>query len=152
MVRTLQPWYANIGKRLVKRPKLYLQDSGLLQTFLNVDTIEQLQAHPKIGPSWEGFALDCVIRSTNKNENDYYFWQVHSGSKIDLFWQHGGKNWGAEFKYADAPTLQRSMTVGVKDLNLSHLWVVYPGKIKYRLSQGITVLPLQEIEAQWGYV
>jgi uncharacterized protein len=151
MVRTLQPWYANIGKRLVKRPKLYLQDSGLLHTFLNVDTIEQLQAHPKIGPSWEGFALDCVIRSTNKNENDYYFWQVHSGSKIDLFWQHGGKNWGAEFKYADAPTLQRSMTVGVKDLNLSHLWVVYPGKIKYRLSQDITVLPLQEIEAQWGY-
>jgi predicted AAA+ superfamily ATPase len=151
MVRTLQPWYANIGKRLVKRPKLYLQDSGLLHTFLNVETFEQLQAHPKIGASWEGFALDCVIRSTAKNENDHYFWQVHSGSEIDLFWQHGGKNWGVEFKYADAPTMQRSMTIGVKDLNLSHLWIVYPGKTNYRLSQNITVLPLQEIGAQWVY-
>jgi predicted AAA+ superfamily ATPase len=151
MVRTLQPWYANIGKRLVKRPKLYFQDSGLLHTFLNVDTLEQLQSHPKIGASWEGFALDCTIRSTRKNENDYYFWQVHSGSAIDLFWQHGGKNWGVEFKYADAPTLQRSMTVGVKDLDLSHLWVVYPGKTTYRLGRNITVLPLQEIGAQWVY-
>ncbi len=151
MVRTLQPWYVNIGKRLVKRPKIYLQDSGLLHTFLDLDTLDQLQAHPKIGASWEGFALDCVIRSTRKDENDFFFWQVHSGSEVDLFWQDGGRNWGAEFKYADAPTLQRSMTVAAKDLDLSHLWVVYPGKTKYRLNRYITVLPLSEIQAHWKY-
>lgn len=150
MVRTLQPWYANIGKRLVKRPKLYFIDSGLLHAFLNVDTHEQLQAHPKLGASWEGFALDCVIRSTNKKESEFFFWQVHAGSEIDLFWQDGGKNWGVEFKYADAPSLQRSMTIGMQDLDLAHLWVIYPGNTTYRLSDKITVLPLQSIKAQWG--
>lgn len=149
MVRTLQPWYANIGKRLVKRPKLYMQDSGVLHTFLNLDTFDQLLSHPKLGASWEGFAMDCVIRSINKNENDYYFWKVHSGSEVDLFWQDGGKNWGAEFKFADAPRLQRAMNVAVKDLELSHLWVVYPGKTQYRLSHDITAMPLNDIQAKW---
>lgn len=151
MVRTLQPWYINIGKRLVKQPKLYLRDSGILHTFMNVDELGQLQAHPKIGASWEGFALECVLKSINKNENDVYFWRVHSGSEIDLFWQHAGQNWGVEFKYADAPKLQRSMKIGASDLNLAHLWVVYPGSTQYRLDQKITVLPLAQINARWQY-
>lgn len=151
MVRTLQPWYKNVGKRIVKRPKLYLRDSGILHAFMNVDTLEQLQSHPKLGASWEGFALECALRSINKSENDVYFWKVHAGSEIDLFWQHAGRNWGAEFKYADAPKIQRSMTIGAEDLNLAHLWVVYPGTTRYRLNETITVLPFSQIPARWEY-
>lgn len=151
MIRTLQPWYANIGKRLVKRPKLYFRDSGLLHAFMNVETMAQLQSHPKIGASWEGFALECTIKSTAKNENDYYFWKVHSGSEIDLLWQHGGKTYGVEYKYADAPKLTRSMTVAMQDLALDHLWIVYPGTSRYRLDPNITVLPLQQIAGRWEY-
>jgi predicted AAA+ superfamily ATPase len=151
MIRTLQPWHANIGKRLVKRPKLYMRDSGLLHSFLNVETLAQLQAHPKIGASWEGFALECTLKSIGKNENDCYFWKVHSGSEIDLLWQHSGKTYGIEFKYADAPRTTRSMTIAMQDLQLEHLWVVYPGDSRYRLDPKITVWPLQEIAAHWQY-
>lgn len=151
MVRTLQPWYKNVGKRIVKRPKLYLRDSGVLHAFMNVDTLEQLQSHPKLGASWKGFALECALRSINKSDNDTYFWKVHAGSEIDLFWQHAGRNWGAEFKYADAPKIQRSMTIGAEDLNLAHLWVVYPGTTRYRLNETITVLPFSQIPARWEY-
>ncbi len=151
MVRVLKPWYANVGKRIVKRPKLYLRDSGLLHAFMNVDSLEQLQSDPKIGASWEGFAIDCLIRSLGKMENDVYFWRVHSGSGVDLFWRHGGQNWGAAFKYADAPRLDRSMKIAIDDLNLAHLWVVYPGSTRYRLSENVTALPLQAMPARWTY-
>ena len=131
MVRVLQPWYANIGKRLVKRPKLYLRDSGIFHSLMNIETWQQLHAHPKLGASWEGFALESVYRSIGKMNQEFYFWKIHTGSELDLFWQHAGKNWGVEFKYADAPRKTRSMQILIKDLALSRLWVVYPGKQKY---------------------
>lgn len=152
MVRTLQPWHTNIGKRLVKRPKLYLRNSGLLHRFLRVDTLDQLRGHPKLGASWEGFALECVMRSVGEEEANFYFWKVHSGTEIDLFWQYGGRNWGVEFKYADAPKRVRSMTIGIKDLDLAHLWVIYPGNTRYRLDEKITALPVTQLPAQWEYL
>lgn len=151
MVRILQPWSANIGKRLVKRPKLYLRDSGLFHALQSFETPKQLYASPRLGASWEGFALECVCRTLDKEDNDLYFWHTHAGGELDLFWQAGGENWGVEFKYEDAPKLTRSMKTALEDLELKHLWVIYPGKAAYRLNESIQVLPLADIGAAWNY-
>jgi uncharacterized protein len=151
MIRILRPWSVNIGKRLVKRPKLYLRDSGLFHALQSIETPEQLYASPRLGASWEGFALDCVCRTLGKEEGDLYFWHTHAGAELDLFWQVGGRNWGAEFKYEDAPRLTRSMKTAVADLRLERLWVIYPGKKAYRLAENVQVLPLSEISDAWNY-
>ncbi len=145
MVRVLAPWYQNLGKRLAKRPKIYLRDSGLFHTLMNIENYDQLVSHPKLGASFEGFSLEIITRKINKNDNETYFYNVHSGSELDLFWQDKGKNWGVEFKYADAPKLTRSMKIVIKDLDLAHLWVVYPGKKTYRITKNITALSLMDI-------
>lgn len=152
MLRVLQPWQTNIGKRLVKRPKIYLKDSGIFHTLMNIDNYDQLISHPKLGASFEGFALESLCRQLNKNDNEFYFYNVHSGSELDLFWQAQGKNWGAEFKYADAPKLTRSIKNVQKDLDLAHLWVVYPGKTTYRLSENITVFSLTDTRNNTGLI
>ena len=151
MVRLLQPWYTNIGKRLVKSPKIFLRDSGIFHSLMEIESMEQLDSHNKLGASWEGFALECVSRSIGNTEEVLYFWRTHSGAEIDLFWQHGGKNWGVEYKYADAPRLTKSMKIAIEDLELEHLWVIYPGKECYKLSQQVTVFPLKEIPETWNY-
>ena len=151
MVRILQPWFVNIGKRLVKRPKLYLRDSGLFHVLLSIETPEQLYASPRLGASWEGFALECVCRNLGKEDGDLYFWNTHAGAELDLFWQARGQNWGVEFKYEDAPGLTRSMRTAVEDLKLERLWVVYPGKAAYRLAEKIQVVPLADVRDTWNY-
>ena len=151
MVRILQPWYVNVGKRLVKRPKLYLRDSGLFHALLSIETPEQLHASPRLGASWEGFALECVCRTLGKENGDLYFWNTHAGAELDLFWQARGQNWGVEFKYEDAPRLTRSMKTAVEDLELERLWVVYPGKAAYALTEKIRVIPLADIPDAWNY-
>ena len=151
MVRILQPWFVNIGKRLVKRPKLYLRDSGLFHALLSIETPEQLYASPRLGASWEGFALDCVCRTLDKEDGGLYFWHTHAGAELDLFWQAEGRNWGVEFKYEDAPRLTRSMKTAVEDLELERLWVVYPGKAAYRLTEKVQVLPLADIRETGNY-
>lgn len=151
MVRLLQPWSVNIGKRLVKRPKLYLRDPGLFHALLSIETPEQLHASPRLGVSWEGFALDCVCRTLDREDGGLYFWHTHAGAELDLFWQAAGRNWGVEFKYEDAPRLTRSMKSAVEDLELERLWVVYPGKAAYRLTEKVQVLPLADIRDVWNY-
>jgi predicted AAA+ superfamily ATPase len=151
MVRILQPWSVNIGKRLVKRPKLYLRDSGLFHALVSIETPEQLHASPRLGASWEGFALDGVCRTLDKEDGELYFWHTHAGAELDLFWQAEGRNWGVEFKYEDAPRLTRSMKTAVEDLELERLWVVYPGKAAYRLTEKVQVLPLADIRETWNY-
>jgi len=151
MVRILQPWYVNIGKRLVKRPKLYLRDSGLFHALLSIETTEQLHASPRLGASWEGFALDGVCRTLGKEDGDLYFWNTHAGAKLDLFWRARGQNWGVEFKYEDAPRLTRSIKTAVEDLELERLWVVYPGKAAYPLTEKIRVIPLADVRDTWNY-
>ncbi len=142
MVRTLQPWYNNLGKRLIKSPKIYFKDSGLLHRLLTIEKEKDLWTHPKIGASWEGFALEEVIRNLGLNSQEVFFWGTHSGAELDLFWRAKGKNWGVEFKYGDAPKLTKSMQSAVSDLNLSHLWVIYPGEKRYPLMPKITATPL----------
>ncbi|MBU1146947.1 MAG: ATP-binding protein [Candidatus Omnitrophica bacterium] len=151
MVRVIQPWHVNIGKRLVKRPKIYIKDSGIFHCLISVENKKQLFLHNKLGSSWEGFALECVSRNIEKRDEEMYFWGTHTGAEMDLFWQNEGKNWGIEFKYTDAPTITKSMQVAIKDLKLSHIWIVYPGKESYRLAKNITVRALKDIGDSWDY-
>ncbi len=151
MIRLVQPWFVNVGKRVVKRPKLYLRDSGLFHNLQFIDSREALLSHPKLGASWEGFALEQVIQAVGLREEQIFFWRTHGGHELDLFWQAHGKNWAVEVKYADAPRLDRSLQTAMKDLDVSRLWIVYPGKEPYSLAGNATVLPLAHVRDPWLY-
>ena len=145
MVRVLQPWHSNTRKRVVKSPKIYLRDSGLFHSLQSIGTMDQLLFHNKLGASWQGFAVESACQSIDKNPQELYFWGTHSGAEVDLFWQDAGKNWAIECKFADAPKSTKSMQSALADLELEHLWVVYPGKEMYRIAENITALPLGAI-------
>jgi len=137
MVRQLQPWFENLGKRQVKSPKIYLRDSGLLHHLLGLNTDEELAGHPKAGASWEGFALEQILRISRVR--DAYFWATQSGAELDLLVLHGGQRIGYEFKYSERPTVTRSMRVACEDLHLDHLWVICPGNARAKLDANIEV-------------
>ena len=143
MIRLLPPWHANVGKRLVKAPKLYIRDSGLFHALHTIVTPVQLESHPKLGASWEGFAMEQAIRLMGVGHP--YFWRTHTGAELDLVWQAHGALWGMEFKYQDAPRMTRSIRAVLDDLPLKHLWVVYPGADRYQLDKTVSVLPVAEI-------
>ncbi len=145
MVRQLQPWHANLGKRLVRRPKIYIRDSGLLHALLSIGARDELLSHPIAGASWEGFALESLAAELALRPERCHFWATHNGAELDFFWQSGGRNWGAEFKLADAPAMTPSMRAALGDLRLEHLWVIYPGRERYRLDRRVTVLPLSRL-------
>lgn len=143
MIRQLQPWFENISKRQVRSPKIYLRDSGLLHSLLNVPDIQILFGHPKVGASWEGYAIEQIISMLHLSEA--YFWSTHSGAEVDLLFFFRGKRYGIEVKFSEAPEVSRSMQVALHDLGLTHLWIVYPGSKKYPVHEQITVYPLQQI-------
>jgi uncharacterized protein len=143
MIRVLPPWFENLRKRQVKAPKIYLRDSGLLHALLQLATVVDLQSHPKLGASWEGFALEQVIAALGNR--DAYFWATHGGAELDLLVRVAGKRYGFEFKYADAPGTSRSMHVAIQDLRLEHLWVVYPGHQEYSLDDKISVISIDSV-------
>jgi len=143
MVRMLPPWFENLGKRLVKSPKLYLRDSGILHFLLGLEEIEDLQVHPRYGASWEGFALEQTLAVHGTREA--YFYATQRGAELDLLLLRRGRCWGFEFKCTDAPRTTRAMHIAIADLGLEHLWVVYPGSIRYSLTDKITALPLAEV-------
>ncbi|MCL5674940.1 MAG: ATP-binding protein [Candidatus Omnitrophica bacterium] len=143
MVRQLQPWYENIHKRQVKSPKIYLRDSGIFHTLMSIPEKQILWSHPKIGASWEGFMLEQILK-TFPSQN-IYFWSSHSGAEIDLVIMSGGKRYGIEFKWNEAPTITRSMQISMHDLNLEKIWVIYPGKNIYPVHKKITVVSATKI-------
>lgn len=143
MMRSLQPWFENISKRQVKSPKVYFRDSGILHTLLGLNTQEDIERHPKLGASWEGFALEEIIRLYGARAEECYFWATQAGAELDLLLFHGGKRLGFEFKYADAPRLTPSMKIAFEDLNLDHLTVVYPGDKHYDLNDKMSVIGIQ---------
>ena len=143
MIRLLPPWHANVGKRLVKAPKLYIRDSGLFHALHTIATPLQLESHPKLGASWEGFAMEQAIRLTGVAHP--HFWRTHTGAELDLVWQAHGALWGMEFKYQDAPGMTRSVRAVMRDLPLRHLWIVYPGPERYQLDKAVSVLPVADI-------
>lgn len=145
MVRQLAPWYENIGKRQVKAPKIYFRDTGLLHELLGIHDAASLRTHPGSGASWEGFALEQVLRLTEPSEA--YFWATYAGAELDLLLFKNGKRYGVEFKRTDAPRLTRSMTTAMSDLKLEHLAVVYPGDRRYTLGDCISVVPASELGA-----
>ena len=142
-IRQLTAWYENLGKRTVKSPKIYLRDSGLLHVLLDLSTFDQLQSHPKLGSSWEGFCIEQILSITGSSHA--YFWATHAGAELDLFLLHNGKRIGVEIKYSDGPSTTRSMRQALEDLSLDHLFVVYPGKEDYPLDKNITVTSLPSI-------
>ena len=140
MVRQLQPWYENLGKRQVKAPKLYFHDTGLLHEMLGIASPDDLLIHPRSGASWEGFALEQVLRVAKPDEA--YFWATHTGAELDLLLFKDGQRIGVEFKRMDAPRLTPSMRIAIQDLRLERLYVVYPGTRRYAIAERVEAVPL----------
>ena len=148
MVRQLQPWYANLGKRQVKSPKIYVRDSGLLHQLLGIDGEKALLTHPKIGASWEGFVIEQVL--TSEPHDGAYFWATHQGAEIDLLLRRGDRLFGVECKRGDAPRMTPSLRTATADLGLERIVVVYPGEQRYPLSDAVEVVPLAALAEPEG--
>ena len=138
MIRQLLPWYANVKKRLVKSPKVYFTDTGILHALLGIDSFSKLMTHPQIGNSWEAFVLQQITRSLR--EEDAFFYATHAGMELDLYYPN--RNLGIEIKRQDSPKITKSMRSAFQDLGLDQLWVVYPGTREYMLDENITVKPI----------
>jgi uncharacterized protein len=145
MIRQLQPWFENLGKRQVKSPKIYIRDTGLLHSLLDIPDKHSLHGHPKVGASWEGFALEQAMQILHPNTA--YFWGTHAGAELDLVFQFRGNRYGMEIKFNEAPSLTPSMRIAASELSLEHLWIVYPGSEAYPVAENITTLPLKNLEA-----
>ncbi|HSX04238.1 MAG TPA: ATP-binding protein [Rhabdochlamydiaceae bacterium] len=144
MVRILLPWYENLEKRQIKSPKIYFRDSGILHALIGIHNQAEMDIYPKMGSFWEGFALEEIIRQTGASSEECYFWGTQSNAELDLLILKNGKRIGYEFKYSDAPKITPSMRIACQDLKLDHLYVVYPGKETFSLSEKITARGLQQ--------
>lgn len=143
MIRQLQPWHANLRKRQVKSPKIYVRDSGLLHQLLGIDSEKALLTHPKVGASWEGFAIEQALLAEPHDEA--YFWATHQGAEIDLILRRGSRLYGIECKRADAPRITRSIRIALEDLELERVAILYPGAKRYPLGDRVEVVPLEEL-------
>lgn len=144
MIRQLMPWYENIGKRQVKSRKIYFRDSGILHNLLDIADKTALLLHPKLGASWEGFALEQIIRYHRADPEECYFWAVHNQAELDLLLFKNGKRLGFEFKYTSMPSVTSSMKIAIDALNLDSLTVIYPGCLTFPLTDKITAYGLQD--------
>lgn len=143
VVRQLQPWLPNLAKRLVKSPKVFVRDSGLLHSLLGIRTFRELEGHPSLGASWEGLILEEILARVS--ERDVFFWSTHAGAELDFVWTRGQRRVGFEAKWADAPVMTKSMHIALTDLGLDALYVVYPGPKRYTLSRRVEVLPIADL-------
>lgn len=145
MVRALPPWVENLGKRIRKAPKIYLRDSGIFHGLMNLRSISEMQTHPKLGASWEGFALEQTLRLLAIPGEEAFSWATHAGAELDLLFTRGGRRIGIEFKYADAPRLTKSMAAAIADLKLARLLVIYPGEKRFPLAETVEAVPLTHL-------
>lgn len=143
MTRQLPPWFENLGKRQVKAPKIYVRDSGLLHALLGIGGARDLEHHPKVGASWEGYAVEEVLKALRPDEA--YYWATHNGAEIDLVIFKNARRIGIECKRMDAPVLTPSMRIALADLKLDELYVVYPGEKRYPLTRKVEVVPLSQM-------
>ena len=148
MVRTLQPWHVNVGKRQVKSPKVYVSDSGLAHALLGIATQEELERHPQLGASWEGFALQEIVQSVGAPWRHCHFWATHGGAELDLLIDWGGRRRGFEIKRSEAPTPTRSMHIALEDLQLDELIVVHAGTGAWPMAERIRALGLRDLIAE----
>ena len=144
MVRQLSPWIENIKKRQIKSPKIYFRDSGIFHQLLGISKYEQLLVHPQLGSSWEGFAMEEVLRAHYIREEDAYFWGIHEQCELDLLLLKEGKRVGFEFKYQDAPKFTLPLRKTFEYLKLDRLIVIYPGKTSYPMEDNIYISSLEE--------
>jgi predicted AAA+ superfamily ATPase len=143
MVRQLQPWHANLRKRQVKSPKVYIRDSGLLHQLLGIGSDRELLTHPKIGASWEGYVIEEVLGAVRPDEA--YFWATHQGAEIDLVLRKDGRIFGIECKRTDAPCMTPSIRIALDDLKLDSIAVVYPGDKRFPLAPAVEAVPLRDV-------
>lgn len=137
MLRILRPWAENLAKRQVKSPKVYVRDSGLLHTLLDIQTAEDLSRHPKLGASWEGFMIEAIIQRLGARADQCYFWATHTGAEIDLLVVHGRRRFGFEIKRTTAPHVTPSMRSALDDLRLTRLDVVHAGHESFPLRANV---------------
>jgi uncharacterized protein len=140
MIRQVQPYYANLKKRQVKSPKIYVRDSGLLHQLLGIDSMKNLFSHPKIGASWEGFVIEQLIKTEAYDE--IFFWGTHQGAEIDLILRRGDELYGIECKRTDTPRTTPSIRIALNDLKLKHVFVIYPGVQRFPLASQVEAVPL----------
>jgi predicted AAA+ superfamily ATPase len=145
MIRRLAPWAENLRKRQVKSPKIYVADSGLLHTMLDLTAREDLEGHPKLGASWEGFMLDMVIRQLGARPYQCYFWATHAGAELDLLIVRGRERYGFEFKRTSAPQVTRSMHTALEDLKLTRLDVIHAGDDSFPLAPKVRAVAASRI-------
>ncbi|MCX6996606.1 MAG: ATP-binding protein [Kiritimatiellaeota bacterium] len=150
MLRVLPPWHENLKKRQIKAPKVYIRDSGMLHDLLEIGSMAALRSHPRYGASWEGFAIEQVL--ARFGDKDAYFWATQRGAELDLLLFRRGQRWGFEFKCSDAPSMTKSMHMALADLQLEHLWAVYPGQDRYVLHKRAEALPLMDLEKAFAAV
>ena len=143
MVRQLQPWHENLNKRQVKAPKVYFRDTGLLHRLLEIDNRRSLLAHPRAGASFEGFAIEQVLRALTPAQA--YFWGSYGVAELDLFFLRNGKRFGVEVKFSEAPALTNAKRTAIRDLALDHLFVIYPGEHRYAVEKDVTMWPVRDI-------
>jgi len=139
MLRELTPWYENIQKRQRKAPKVYFRDSGIFHALLGANSYSELEVHPKLGASWEGFALEEIIRFHNAGLGEVYYWNIHGQAELDLLIIKDGKRIGFEFKYAEAPKLTKSSKMALEYLNLDSLTIITPGKHSYKIEDKVVI-------------
>jgi predicted AAA+ superfamily ATPase len=140
VVEQLRPWAENVGKRVVKAPKVYLADSGILHTLLGLVEPREVFRHPKLGASWEGFMLGQVIRVLRARREECFFWATHAGAELDLLVVRGRRRLGFEFKRTDAPRLTPSMRSAMDTLRLDRLEVIHAGGLAFPLGPHIRAL------------
>lgn len=143
MIRQLQPYHANLKKRQIKSPKIYVRDSGLLHQLLGIDSMKNLFSHPKVGASWEGFVVEQVLTMVPYDE--VFFWATHQGAEIDLILRRGDALYGIECKRADTPRITRSIRIALDDLKLKHVFVIYPGVQSFPLARQVEAVPLKAL-------
>lgn len=148
MIRQLQPWHANIGKRQIKSPKIYLRDSGLLHQLLGLQSGKAILSHPRAGASWEGFAIEQVLAAEPHDEAA--FWGTHQGAEIDLLLRRGDRLYGIECKRADAPKLTPSIRMAFEDLGLERVAVIYPGAKRLALAERVELVPIATLATGGG--
>ena len=145
VVRQLQPWWANLRKRQVRSPKVYIVDSGILHALLGLDTLEDLMGHPKVGASWEGFALGSVVTRLRARPQDCYFWATHAGAELDLLISRGNQRLGFEFKRTTAPRTTKSIHAAVESLDLQRLDIVHAGRETFPMRERIRAVSIHRL-------
>jgi uncharacterized protein len=145
VVRQLKHWHENLGKRQVKSPKIFIRDSGLLHALLNLPTKRDIEGHPKLGASWEGFIIDQLVQHLGVNPEETYHWRTHQGAELDLLVVRGGLRLGFEVKRTVAPTLTPSMRSAMHDLKLKSLTVVHAGDQTFPLSKQVQAVAFRDV-------